>query len=182
MPRIRTGVEPRERRTGSDLIDRLADELKNNRESGQPIIYKTELPNDKLRVTVVWDNWDRLPLEDRTEIILEAYGRAEERGAAERVALASGVTVPEAYSAGMLPFQIITALRRDDPVTSEQCREAMIEEGASTLLGSDKPLLRFATLEEAERARMSLSQRLPNSEPVWVIAQDLARVEDWSHH
>jgi hypothetical protein len=159
----------------------LADELKNNRESGQPIIYEAELPNDKLRVTVVWDIWDRLPLEDRTEIILEAYGRAEGRGAAEQVALASGLTVPEAYSAGMLPFQIITALRRDDPVTSEQCREAMIEEGASTLLGSDKPLLRFATLEEAERARMRLSQRLPNSEPVWVIAQDLARVEHWSH-
>ncbi len=49
----------------------------------------------------------------------------------------------------MLPFQIIPALRKGDPVTLDQCRQAMIDEGASTLLGPDKPQLRFATEEEA---------------------------------
>lgn len=178
MPRRRTGVEAYARRTGSNLVDRLAEELTSGHESGQPVIYETSLPNHKSRVTVVWDDWDRLPLEERTEIILDADERAEGPGTGERIALASGLTVPEAYAAGMLPFQIITALRRGDPVTPEQCREAMIEEGASTLLSPERPQLRFATLDEAEAARARLSHRLPSSEPVWVVAQDLSRVED----
>ncbi len=80
----------------------------------------------------------------------------------------------------MLPFQIIPALRRGDPVTLEECRQAMIEEGASTLLGSEKPQLRFASEEEAEAARNRLIQRLPTSEQVWVITQDVGQVEDWA--
>jgi len=143
------------------------------------LIDEQEFPTGKIRVTVLWDEWDRLPLEDRTAVILRAYDLAEGRDYRERIALASGLTVPEAYAAGMLPFQIIPALRRGDKVTREECCQAMIEEGASTLLAPDKPQLRFATEEEAEAARQRLVQRLPNSDQVWVITQDVGKVEDW---
>ena len=180
MPRKRTGVAHLTPRTNGNLVGRLAEELRSERDSGQPIIYEQAFPNGNLRVTVVWDDWDRLPLEERTEIILQAYERADGPRSRERIALASGLTVPEAYGAGMLPFQIITALRKNDPVTLEQCRQAMIEEGASSLLAPDKPQLRFATQEEAEAAIKRLARSLPNSEPVWVITQELGKVEDWS--
>ena len=55
----------------------------------------------------------------------------------------------------------------------------MIDEGASTLLMADQPQLRFATQAEAEAARRRLTERLPGSDPVWVISQDVGKVEDW---
>jgi hypothetical protein len=33
----------------------------------------------------------------------------------------------------MLPYEIIAALRKGDPVTDDQARQAMIEEGATRL-------------------------------------------------
>ncbi len=77
----------------------------------------------------------------------------------------------------MLPFQIIPALRKGDPVTLEACRQAMLEEGASTLLAPNQPQLRFATEPEAEAARKRLARRLPNSEPVWIVIQEAGGVE-----
>jgi len=180
MPRKKRGVEERARPMSGDLAERLAEELRRSRESGQPVIDEQEFPTGKIRVTVIWDEWDRLPLEDRTAVILRAYDLAEGHGLRDRIALASGLTVPEAYAAGMLPFQIIPALRRDDAVTPEQCRQAMIDEGASVLLAADKPQLRFATEDEAEAARKRLAQRLPNSDQVWVITQEVGKVEDWA--
>lgn len=179
MPRKTHGLDQLPRRTNGELATRLADELRQNHASGQPVIDEQKFPTGLMRVTVIWDAWDRLSLENRTAIILKAYELAEGRNARDTIALASGLTVPEACAAGMLPYQIIPGLRKGDPVTAEQCRKAMIEEGASTLLGPDKPQLRFATEEEAEAARTRLSERLPNSEPVWIITQDVGTPEDW---
>jgi len=180
MPRKRRGIEEPARPIGNGLAERLADELRNSHTSGQPLIDEQQFASGQVRVTVIWDEWDRLPLEDRTGVILRAYDLAEGREYRERLALASGLTVPEAYSAGMLPFEIIPALRRGDPVTQEECHQAMIGEGASMLLASDKPHLRFATLEEAEAARKRLALRLQNSDQVWVITQDVGKVEEWA--
>jgi hypothetical protein len=80
----------------------------------------------------------------------------------------------------MLPYQVIPAVRKGDPVTLEQCRQALIEEGASMLFGADSPQLRFATAEEAEASRKRLAQRLPKSEPVWIISKEVGTVEDWA--
>ena len=180
MPRKKRGIEENPRPLSGDLAERLADELRQSREGGQPVIDEQGFPTGNLRVTVIWDEWERLSLEDRTAVILRAYDLAEGSGYRQRIALASGLTVPEAYAAGMLPFQIIPALRRGDPVTAEQCRQAMIEEGASTLIEADKPQLRFATEEEAEAARKRLVRRLPSSDQVWVITQEVGKVEDWA--
>src|SRR2546427_3115332 len=152
------------RRTVGPLVGRLVEELKSDRPSGQPMIEEEEFPTKKLRVNVIWDEWDRVPLEDRTATILRAYEQAEGRESRDRIALASGLTVPEAHAAGMLPYQVIAAVRKGDAVTIDQCRQALIEEGASILFGEDKPQLRFSTEEEAEAARKRLAERLPNSE------------------
>lgn len=180
MPRKKRGFDEPARRSAGDLVEKLVDELKSNRPSGQPIIEEDEFPaTGKLRVNVIWDDWDRVPLEDRTETILRAYAEAEGREYRDRIALATGLTVPEAHAAGMLPYYVIPAVRKSDPVTWDECRVALVEEGASTLLGEDKPELRFATEEEAEAARKRLSERLPNSEPVWIIGRESGLVEDW---
>jgi hypothetical protein len=179
MPRKRRGFEEPQRRIAGDLVERLADELRANRQSGQPMIDEQEFPTKKIRVNVIWDEWDRVPLEDRTATILRAYEQAEGREYRDRIALASGLTVPEAHAAGMLPYRVIPAVRKGDPVTVEQCRQALIDGGASTLFGADSPQLRFSTDEEAEAARKRLGQRLPNSEPVWVIVKEVGAVEDW---
>lgn len=180
MPRTRRDFEEVARAAPGDLTDRLAAELRENRESGQPVIEEQVFPTGKLRVTVIWDEWDRLPLEDRTAVILRAFEIAESRDYRDNIALASGLTFPEAYASGMLPFQVFPALRASDPVTSEQCRQAMIDEGASTLLDSDKPQLRFATQEQAEAATQRLTKHLPNSDQVWVITREVGKVEDWA--
>ena len=66
MPRKRTGFEEPPRRVVGNLIVRLVDELKSDRQSGQPMIEEEEFPTKKLRVNVIWDEWERVPLEDRT--------------------------------------------------------------------------------------------------------------------
>ncbi len=180
MPRKRRGFAEPPRRTVGNLVERLVEELKSNRQGGQPAIEEKEFPTRKLRVNVIWDQWDRVPLEDRTATILRAYEQAEGGEYRDRIALASGLTVPEAHAAGKLPYQVFAAVRKGDPVTTEECRKAMIEEGASVLFGEDQPQLRFCTEEEAEAARKRLAEKLPNSEPVWVITKEVGTVEDWT--
>jgi hypothetical protein len=180
MPRMKRGPRETGRRPVGDLAAQLADELRNSRESGQPMIEEQEFPTGKLRVTVIWDVWDRLSLEDRTATVFRAYELAEGPQYSQRIALASGLTVPEAHAAGMLPYQIIPALREGDPVTVDECRQAMIQEGASTLVEPENPQLRFPTDQEAEACRRRLVTHLPKSEPVWHITRDVGRVEDWA--
>jgi hypothetical protein len=180
MPRNKKGFQEALPRFAADLAERLADELRNSRDSGQPQIDETRFPTGKIRVNVIWDAWDRLPPEERTDTILRAYELAEGPAYRDQIALASGLTVPEAHAAGMLPFQILVALRKGDPVTLEECKQAMLEEGASQLFGPGQLQLRFATEEEAEACRQRLIRRLPPSEPVWMIVREVGRVEDWA--
>ena len=185
MPRKRMSPQTYSSTAAGGLAERLAAELKSSRDSGQPVIYEQEFPTGKARVTVIWDAWANLPLEERTAVILRAYEVAEGREARARIALASGLTVPEAHAAGMLAYQILPALRKGDPLTIEQARQAMLDEGASALLAPEALQLRFATEEEAEAARRRLIRRFPASDDVWIInrevtAQDLSRAQDWA--
>jgi hypothetical protein len=156
------------------LVERLARELKSGHDYGQPTIYELEYRTRKLRVNVIWDEWAGVPLEDRSATILRAYEQAEGAEYRDRIALASGLTVPEAHAAGMLPVQIIPAVRPSDPVTPEQAREAMLAVGASKLADPQAPQLWLSTKEEAEACRRRLVERLPGSEHVWIINQEPA--------
>ena len=90
-----------------------------------------------------------------------------------RSRFASGLTVPEATASGMLPYQIIAGLRSSDPSKPEDVKAAMLEQGASELNKEDGLQLRFATREEAEACRKRLSEKLPGSEPIWIISRDI---------
>lgn len=182
MPRKKIALE-QSLPTDAPLTERLKNELLSTRESGQPLVYEQEVRSDRLRVLVIWDEWDRIPLEERTAVILRAYELALGTPERYKIALASGVTVPEATAAGMLPYQVGTALRKGDPVTFEQCWETMLAEGASRLFGPNILQLRFATRDEAEACRKRLIVRLPQSENVWLInreitVQDLTTLHD----
>lgn len=177
MPRIRRRLDEPRRIRFPNILAELEKELKNARMAGQPLIEEQVFPKtNAVRVTVIWDQWESVSDEDRYQTILQAYEEVEGKTFRDRVALALGLTVPEAAEAGMLPFQITTALRRDDPVTLKQCREAMIAQGASVLLDPEEPQLRSATEEEAEACRHRLIEQLPGSEPVWVIAKEVGRI------
>lgn len=185
MPRKRIGPDAHIGSINKELAEHLAAELKSNREFGQPVIYEHVFRTGKARIIVIWDTWLNVPLQERTATILRAYEIAEGAESRDRIALASGLTVPEAHAAGMLPYQIITALRHSDPLTYDQARQAMLEEGGSLLFHPLKIQLRLATEEEAETARQHLIRRFPGSEDVWLInrevsAQDFATMPDWA--
>jgi hypothetical protein len=177
MPRKSIGIESPWANVKTDLADKLAAELKSNHAFGQPLIYEQQFPTGKIRSLVIWDEWQGKSLEDRTTTILAAYERAEGKGYREKVALASGLTVPEAFGAGMLPYHVFPALRKSDPVSAEDCRRAMIDEGATTLMGPGNIQLRLATEEEAEAARQRLIQRVPKTDEVWLISKEFAAHE-----
>jgi hypothetical protein len=181
MPRIVRSPETATPRRLAGLVEQLADELKSGRESGQPLIDEEHFKTGAVRVVVFWDRWDHISQEDRSEAILEAYRKVEGDDFANRIALVSGLTIPEGQEAGMLPWYVFPALREDDPATPEQCFQAMIDEGASVLRNPSWPELRFATEEEAEACKKRLANRLPGSEPCWVIVPEirLGEGETW---
>jgi hypothetical protein len=183
MARKRIGPEVRTGTVRKELAEALTAELKSGREYGQPFIYEQEYRTGKLRITVVWDEWAGMPLPERTATVLHAYELAEGPAYRDRIALASGLTVPEAHAAGMLSYEIIPALRKGDPLTWEQAKQAMLDEGGSLLFHPLRVKLYLATQEEAEACRQRLIRRFPGSEDVWIInrestAQDFARVHD----
>jgi hypothetical protein len=178
MPRIRVGVKSASTATSNSLAEKLAAELKSDRDYGQPLVYEQEYATKKCRVTVIWDEWADVSLEERSVAILRAYELADGANARDKIALASGLTVPEATAAGMLPFRVITGLRKTDPVSSNEVRMAMLEQGASELDEADGLQLRFATREEAEACRERLIRKLPASEPIWIISRDI-HVQDY---
>ena len=180
MPRLKRPFDKHFVVKASSITDELAGELKSDREFGQPLIKEEEFVGGRLRVIVFWDLWEKLTHEDRSNKIIGAYRMAESKEFADRITLATGLTFPEAYASGMLVFQIIAALRKTDEVTREQCRQAMIEEGASLLFDPERPQLRFETEQEAEACLKRLATRLPGSEPVWQILQEAGQNLDLS--
>jgi hypothetical protein len=178
MPRIKRGLDEPPPARFSELVAALVDELKSSREAGQPMIEEQYFPRTSaIRATVIWDRWAPLADEERSASILQAYRDAEGKDFSDRIALAIGLTVPEAHESGLLPYQVTAGVRQGDPVTPEQCARAMTDQGASLLVDPKRPQLRFATEEEAEACVRRLAQALPRSEPIWVISRDDNRVE-----
>ncbi|MBW3539297.1 MAG: hypothetical protein KY476_03430 [Planctomycetes bacterium] len=177
MPRIIEELESPAPPHFPELVDGLIEELRSTRAGGQPLIREQRFPRtDALRVTVIWDRWEPLSDQDRVETILAAYEAVEGREFRDRIALAIGLTVPEAAGAGLLPFQVTPLVRRGDLVTLEQCRNAMLAEGASVLSDPHHPQLRFATMEEAASCIKRLSEALPASEAAWTVQREIIGV------
>jgi hypothetical protein len=183
MARRRVSTESRIGTAKQELAEKLAYELKSERDCGQPFIYEQEYRTGKLQINVVWDEWHGIQLQKRSATISRAYELAEGADYVDRIVLASGWTVPEAHAAGMLPFEIIPAIRHGDPLTAAQAYIAMLEEGGTKLFNANRVHLRFATQEEAEASRQRLIRRFPGSDEVWIIngditAQDFFEAQD----
>src|ERR1700687_770559 len=112
MPRIRMSPDARTGTVRKELANQLASELKSDHKSGQPVIYERTFRTGKVSVNVIWDAWEGIPLQERSATILRAYELAEGSAQQDRIALARGLAVPEADPPGMLPSQIIGALRK----------------------------------------------------------------------
>ena len=178
MPR-HTRMPPEAGAERDRLLDELTHELREPKGFGQPIILEDATPEtNSLRVHVVWDEWETCPRQARSEIILQAYGAAwHSQEAVDKISLALGLTVPEAAAIGLLPFRIVPAANgRHGGPSEEACRDAMVSAGASVLLSKQAPILRCATLEDAEKTLEYLEQTLPDSK--WRIIEELVPSEE----
>lgn len=174
MPRIKRDLKEEKKPHHPGLVKKLVDELKSDKEYGQPRIEETPFPNGAIRVTVIWDAWERVPPHERADVILEAYERAEGKSYCDRIVVAVGLTYPEAHELGMLPYKLEYSVREGETPSEEQCLEAMLEEGASRLFRREKPELRFATQQELEKGKARLQDRLPGQKDIWVITKEMS--------
>jgi hypothetical protein len=153
------------------FVKRLAQELTTASDAVQPLILEEHLPpNGSRRVYVIWNRWKGRELEERSQIIEDAYEQAEGEEAAAKVMIATGLTAQEALAFGLLPYKVEPLRRKSDKYSSDASRKAMAHEAAHTLLGSKATELRYARLEDAEQAGERLKQALPGSS--WVVVKE----------
>jgi hypothetical protein len=53
------------------------------------------------RITVIWDTWQRYSMRERSEMIMNAYGKSAGEEAVRRVVIAMGLTTAEAQRMGL---------------------------------------------------------------------------------
>src|SRR5437667_233375 len=103
MPRVKKTDAHSGKLLFPNLLAELVEELKAGREFGQPRIEEEEFPRTHLKkVTVIWDKWEGVPDQERVETILRAYQQADGKDARDQIALAGGLTFPEAHELGHL--------------------------------------------------------------------------------
>jgi hypothetical protein len=150
------------------LREQLTGELSGQRIPGGPLIFEIPLEqSDKMDVIVVWNEFEGLWAEDRSQVILDAY--QDQR---DRISLAMGVTYQEAIDQQVLPYMVVPMTRRGE-VDPAELRRAMLEEGGIAL-GDEKVDLRFPSLAMAEAAHQRLRDRLPQG--YWSISWNVAPI------
>jgi hypothetical protein len=162
-----------------ELLRHLVEELKQPRDIGQPIILEDSTPETRsIRVTVVWDRWEDCPRELRAGIIVDAYNEAGGEDIGRQIKLALGITVPEAVTMGLLPWEVRPLNAAGQPLNrvDPEYRKAMTEMGAFQRFGRDRLDLRVATLEDAQATIERLQERLPGSK--WMCASITVPPED----
>ncbi len=155
------------------LVKKLAEELTHPQDVLQPLILEEEIPSTGSRhVHVIWDAWGAIPDEERSDVIVEAYTRAEGEEFAEQVTLASGLTPPEAQALGYLPWKVVIARgRHESGPTMKEHEKALAAEARNTLLGAGAKELRYARPEDAEQAKRRLEKALSGSR--WLVVQEV---------
>ena len=136
------------------------------------------MPVNVVLVTVTWDEFASLSDGQRSAVIVDAFTRAFGPPGSDNTVFAVGMTMAEAVDAGKFPYMIIPLLRAADLVTREQVRDVAVAFGGTPTPESDFPaVLRFATRDDAESCRAKLIERLPGSDPIWTITQEIRRPE-----
>lgn len=154
------------------LVKKLAQEFAAASPHLQPLILEEQIPSTKSRhVRVIWDAWKDLTDEQRAAVIVDAYKEAEGPEAAEAITIAEGVTPPEALALGLLPFKVVAARKKGDPVPPGAYQTALAAEARRSLLGAKARELRFARIEDAEQAVARLQNALPGSS--WAVVHEM---------
>lgn len=163
------------------LIDHLAAELEGRETQPRPVIFETPiLVNHTVHVTVVWPEWDGIPADERSSVILDAYtkydaSRPGDEPITPRITIAIGVTPDEARASDLLPFEVRP---QADPesLDSPQLRDLMIQEGAIEFPTGLE--LRFPTRQMAADAHARLKAMMPEAH--WAIIETVGTVDDWA--
>lgn len=156
----------------NEFVHKLVKELRSPGKAVQPLIIEEPVPATKSRhVHVIWDAWKDLTGDQRAEIISDAYKQAEGEQAAAEITVASGLTAEEAQALGMLPYKVESVRKSTDRVSLDEYRQAYETEKKNTVLGAKAKELRYATLEEADRAYERLTKQLPGS--YWAVIQEV---------
>ena len=139
--------------------EQLLDELRKamtDPSSGGPVIFEIPFTGTIYDVMVVWDLWEGVQPDERTDIISEAY---RDCGRRVEIAQAMGATFLEAVEDHLLPYEV-RPYRGKGGADSADLFKAMMEEGAIAR-GEDICLLRFPTSRMAEAAYERLNQKMP---------------------
>lgn len=173
MPVIRGQVRGRNLTEAqrNSMLEKLHNELfgkplRGKNASENPLIFEIPLERldgtaDRIDVLVVWDAFRDVRSDERTALILDAYG-----GQAEKVAQAMGATLDEAMEQGLLPYRIVH-IQWPDEFDSAEMNGALLDEGAFELGGHLE--LYLPTRKMAEAALVHLNQRVPNGR--WGIGE-----------
>ena len=175
MPRVIIRSEPRSPEFDR-LVSRLAEELKNPSPGPQPLIVEQEVSATRSRhVQVIWDQWKKLPDEQRTDVILEAYRQAEGAEYADQITIMNALTGAEALTLGLLPWKVEPNLSKSGGPSEADYGRALQKEEKQTVLGAGSVMrygaLRYARKEDAEEALRRLKALLPKSS--WTVSQDV---------
>jgi hypothetical protein len=151
-------------------VEELAGELRSPKQRGQPMVLEEPLLTGLIQVQVLWDKFQGMNDEDRIDLILSAFERAEGKSYRDKIVSAVGYTVPEADDFGLLPYKVWPADQNDKRARHEQYWQAMLDEGAFEN-DEDQLELCFRTPEEANEAKERLESRIPGSR--WAILKEV---------
>ncbi|MCK4659688.1 MAG: hypothetical protein KAV82_09235 [Phycisphaerae bacterium] len=98
MPRKRVKAAPPH--SHPELVEVLVEELRRNspeERPGFPYIREEEQPyGNSLHVTIIWERWRDVLVEERGAIILDAYRQVSEEDDYRRITMVLGLTEAEA--------------------------------------------------------------------------------------
>ena len=102
MPVIKATTAVPDASLRQSLLTRLRTEIEGQVTDAGPVIFEIPGVGERMDILVVWEDWDELRSEDRTALILEAYGEQQ------KIAQALGVTYEEAMQQQLLPYTIVS--------------------------------------------------------------------------
>jgi hypothetical protein len=135
-----------------------------------PLIFEIPLerldgPSDRIDVIVVWNAFEDIRSEERSALILDAYGDR-----ADMIVQALGATREEAMEQYLLPYRILPMEQRAD-LDSTESGKAMLDEGG--FLIGNRVLLYYPNRKMADVAIERLFKKAPNAR--WALGEDIAR-------
>jgi hypothetical protein len=148
-----------------DLVEKLSTELNGTRFGGQPFVYINNVAQTgTLHVTVVWDEWRNVNMQERSQIILDAM-EMHDPATTGHITIALGLAGDEALQLGILPYQVRLLLKPSEEAKRPYLEQLLRTEGA---FGTSQGLqLLFRTRQQAEEAYARLQAKTPD---VWTIS------------